>query len=97
MKNLNFNEVSKKHLEKLEQYVPVVERVHGKSHPEFYDVKKHFDIINQKIKELDNADLNSEFAILREITNNYTVPTDVCESYEEVYKMLEELDKAYLG
>ena len=97
MKNLNFNEVSKKHLEKLEQYVPVVERVHGKSHPEFYDVKKNFDIINQKIKESGNVDLNSEFAILREITNNYTVPTDVCESYEEVYKMLAELDKAYLG
>jgi len=32
---------------------------------------------------------------LRETTNNYTVPDDVCESYEAVYNMLSELDKAY--
>ena len=32
---------------------------------------------------------------LREITDNYTVPGDVCESYEAVYNMLAELDKAY--
>jgi iron-sulfur cluster repair protein YtfE (RIC family) len=40
-------------------------------------------------------ELNQEFAQLREITNNYTVPVDVCESYEAVYKMLSEIDKAY--
>ena len=39
--------------------------------------------------------LKEEFVKLREITDNYTVPGDVCESYEAVYNMLAELDKAY--
>ena len=42
-----------------------------------------------------NPDLKEEFVKLREITDNYTVPGDVCESYEAVYNMLAELDKAY--
>ncbi len=40
-------------------------------------------------------DLDSEFTRLRAVTDNYTVPSDVCESYEAVYKMLLELDQAY--
>jgi regulator of cell morphogenesis and NO signaling len=36
-----------------------------------------------------------EFARLREITDDYTVPGDVCETYEAVYGMLADLDKAY--
>lgn len=40
-------------------------------------------------------DLVDEFVKLREITDNYTVPGDVCESYEAVYNMLAELDRAY--
>lgn len=39
--------------------------------------------------------LDNEFKQLREITDNYTVPGDVCESYEAVYNMLSELDDAY--
>lgn len=42
-----------------------------------------------------DADLKDKFARLRDITGNYSVPEDVCESYEAVYKMLEELDIAY--
>ena len=38
---------------------------------------------------------STRFVKLREITDNYTVPGDVCESYEAVYNMLAELDKAY--
>ncbi len=40
-------------------------------------------------------ELNEEFAKLREITENYKVPGDVCEAYEAVYNMLAEVDKAY--
>ncbi len=39
--------------------------------------------------------MSEEFSRLREITGNYTVPGDVCESYEAVYKMLAEIDAAY--
>ena len=92
-----FQEVRKDNMERLEQYVPVVERVHGKHHPEFYDVKKIFDEINEKIKNTDIEDLKLEddFESLRKVTDNYTIPSDTCETYEVVYKMLSELDEAY--
>lgn len=92
-----FNEATAKHLQTLKQYVPIVAKVHGKNHPEFYEVRKLFDALDKKIKDsgLEGSALNEEFAKLREITNNYTVPGDVCESYEAVYKMLAELDQAY--
>lgn len=96
-KNIIFTEAKKKHLKTLKQYVPVVAKVHGGSHPEFHEVHKVFDTMAEKMKEAGAADpkLSAEFSKLREITGNYTVPGDVCESYEAVYKMLEELDKAY--
>lgn len=90
-------EVIEKNLNTLGQYVPVVDRVHGENHPEFHDVRKVFNEINQKAKRAgDNkVNLDNEFKQLREITDNYTVPGDVCESYEAVYNMLSELDDAY--
>lgn len=92
-----FEEIKEKNIKTLEFYVPVVERVHGASHPEFYDVRKLFDKINKKIKnsDLEKLDLADEFKELRKVTDNYTVPSDTCESYEAVYNMLSELDKAY--
>lgn len=94
---LTFNEAMEKYLSTLKQYVPIVARVHGGSHPEFHEVRKQFDAINEKIKEagLNKPQLKGEFDKLREITDNYTVPGDVCESYEAVYKMLAEIDRAY--
>ena len=96
---LTFNQAKKKHIKVLEQYVPIVSRVHGSNHPEFHEVRKLFDTIRAKIKDAgaDKPELNEEFANLREITGDYTVPDDVCESYEAVYNMLAELDKAYHG
>jgi iron-sulfur cluster repair protein YtfE (RIC family) len=92
-----FNEVKKRNFERLEQFVPIVARVHGGSHPEFYDVHKLFNEINAKIKKArsEKPDLDNEFKQLRQVTDNYTVPGDVCESYEAVYNMLAELDEAY--
>ncbi|MDD4801917.1 MAG: iron-sulfur cluster repair di-iron protein, ric [Syntrophomonas sp.] len=97
MTNLTFNEAKKKHFQTLKQYVPIVARVHGGNHPEFHEVRNLFDTIIEKTKaaETQKPDLNQEFAKLREITNNYTVPGDVCESYEAVYSMLAAIDKAY--
>lgn len=92
-----FNNVKEQNLDRLSQYVPVVARVHGGSHPEFHEVRRVFDQINAKIVEAgaQKPELNSEFEELREITDDYTVPGDVCESYEAVYIMLSELDEAY--
>lgn len=92
-----FNEVKLKNLERLEMYVPVVARVHGGTHPEFHEVRKVFDALNEKIQAAgtEKPELETEFAKLRQITDNYKVPSDVCETYEAVYNMLEELDQAF--
>lgn len=92
-----FNKTVKKLMPTLEKFVPIVDKVHGKHHPEFHDVRKIFDTINDKAKEAgaEKPDLSQEFTLLREVTDNYTVPGDVCESYEAVYKMLSELEESY--
>ena len=92
-----FYETVKKLIPTLKKFVPIVARVHGKHHPEFHDVRKVLDTINEKVKEAgtERPELSEEFNKLREITDNYTVPGDVCESYEAVYKMLSELDESY--
>lgn len=92
-----FNDVKEKYLERLEQYVPVVARVHGGSHPEFHEVHKLFNELKDNIKTSgsEKPDLDDTLKALRTVTNDYTVPKDVCESYEAVYQMLSELDKAY--
>lgn len=94
-----FNEARDRNFDRLEQFVPVVARVHGESHPEFHEVKRLFEEINEKTKATpnDKPNLVNEFKELRDITDNYRVPNDVCESYEGVYKMLEEVDEAYQG
>jgi len=92
-----FNEIKKDRFPTLEQYVPIVARVHGEHHPEFHEVRKIFDAINKKIKEAgsERPELSEEFSELRAITDNYKVPGDACEAYEAVYNMLAEVDKAY--
>ena len=81
----------------LMQYVPIVAKVHGGSHPEFHEVHKLFEAIKEKAKErnIDEYYLSEEFAKMREVTKDYMVPEDVCESFEAVYKMLTALDEAY--
>lgn len=68
--------------------------MHGDHHPEFHEVRKIFEDIIKKLNNEDN-NLSSEFYLLREITNNYTIPSDVCETYETVYVLLKELDNMY--
>ena len=83
----SFEEAIKSNFKRLAQFVPIVAKVHGGNHPEFHDVRKIFDEISEKVKKANSEkpELESEFKQLREITDNYTVPGDVCESYEAVY------------
>lgn len=94
-----FNELKERYFDKLVQYVPIVAGVHGGHHPEFHEVHGLFKRIHEKVSETGSSkpDLKDEFLKLRTITDNYKIPGDVCETYEAVYKMLEELDKAYFG
>lgn len=88
-----FEILIEKYIDKLDTYVPVVSRVHGPTHPVFYDVEKEYNLLSKNIDE--NKDLESNFNALKMITENYRVPSDTCETYEAVYHMLHELDKAY--
>lgn len=98
MKNkLEFIQVTESKFKTLRQYVPIVARVHGEHHPEFYDVKKVFEEMVEKLANSDQLNLDTEILKLREITNNYEVPGDVCGSYEAVYVMLKEIDDTYFG
>ena len=79
-----FNDAAAKHLKTLGQYVPIVDKVHGKSHPEFHDVHAAFNALAEKISKagFETPDLNEEFAKLREITNSYTFPM-ICSSVRQ--------------
>jgi len=99
MGNASYNDLIKTHIKTLDKYVPVVDRVHGDKHPEFHDVRKIYETISEKTKEAKKLkttpNLHEEFIRLRKVTNNYTVPDGVCETFEAVYKMLCELDSSY--
>ena len=97
MTNLSFNEAKEKNFDTLKQFTPIVDRVHGPSHPEFHEVKDLWEVIYEKAEAAgsEKPELDEEFAKLREVTSNYEVPGDVCESYEKVYNLLEEVDAAY--
>ena len=96
-KYATFKEAWKANQKNLKLYVPVVERVHGKHHPEFHEVRAIAEDVIAKAKAVRTRlpALDEEFIRLRQVTDNYTVPGDVCESYEAVYHMLAELDRAY--
>lgn len=85
------------HIATLDLYTPIVARVHGEAHPEFHVVKQVYDEISPVLKSpgSEKPELDEAFAKLREITDNYKVPDDVCESYEAVYQMLQSIDQAY--
>lgn len=89
-----FKDKYEKEIKKLTQFIPIVSRVHGPHHNEFYEVVKVFNSISEKVNN-NNYELDDDFSNLRVITNNYVIPKDTCESYEYVYVTLKDLDKLY--
>ena len=91
-----FNEIVEENFSTLDLYTTAITRAHGDNHPEAFEVRELFEIMNQKVKETDTElNLDEEFAKLRTVTDNYRVPEDVCDTYAGVYNMLSEADKAY--
>ena len=94
-KNL-FEAAMQKNAKVLELYVPIVDRVHGEHHPEFHEVRALYETMKEQLKaDPESAQLEDVFSRLRDVTDNYTVPGDTCESYEAVYNMLADLDQAW--
>jgi len=93
----NFHELVDKNFESLDLYTAAITRAHGESHPEAFTVRELFIAIQTKVTgaSKDTPALDDEFTKLREVTDNYKIPSDVCETYAKVYEMLAELDKAY--
>ena len=71
-------------IKELDKILPVVERVHGDHHPELHEVAKLYSELKQ------GADVANQ---LREVTGNFTIPTDACPTFAKTYKDLEELLK----
>lgn len=92
-----FAQELEKQKETLDLYVPIVARVHGASHPEFLEVAKTYNQMIEKIEGagFEDVKLDEDFANFRQITDNYKLPADTCESYEAVYNILSLLDKEY--
>lgn len=72
----------------LNKILPVVERVHGDHHPELHQVAALY----ARLKETPSKEI---FQQLRQVTGNYTVPSDACPTYAKTYQLLAELDKAF--
>lgn len=95
--NKAFYEVVENYFSKLDLYTTAITRAHGKSHPEAFKVRELFETMNTKVTEArtNKPNLDQEFTQLRKVTDNYTIPNDVCETYAGVYNMLKEADQAY--
>lgn len=92
-----FNQTVKQHFPKLKLFTLAITRAHGDNHPEVFEVRKLFKVINKKTKKAkkNKPDLDGEFVELRKVTNNYQIPGDACEAYKATYTMLKEVDEAY--
>ena len=83
--------------ETLDLYTHAIKRAHGDHHPEVFEVRELFETMRQKITNVAEGQLylNEEFNRLRTITHDYSVPDDVCQTYEKTVEMLSELDRIY--
>lgn len=79
--------------EKLDFYLPIVKKVHGKDHDEIFEVDRIYNSIKENLDNSDHDKLEDDFVNLRKITNDYTIPQGTCETYEAVYKMLKKIDE----
>lgn len=97
MTNLSFAELVKEEFPVIGRYTPILVRVHGEAHPELASVLAVFKKINKAVyeKKLDEPELGAYFQELREITQDYLLPSDACETYIETYNMLARADKTY--
>lgn len=82
--------MTNRHIEKAAQLAPIVERVHGRHHPELTRVRQ----LTQELQRLENrATSLTLFQELRTVTDNYAIPKDVCEAFEATYNALKRADQ----
>lgn len=74
-------------LTKALELAPIIERVHGAHHPELTRVRELTESLAQ-----DGADTDAVFRELREVTADFAIPDDVCETFVSVYESLEQVE-----
>lgn len=96
--NMNrFDELINEELDQLKQFSDLVERVHGKAHPEYLVFKESLDKVIEGIKNEDYSGLDEAFEGASNATDGYTLPEGACEAFTYVYNTTKELDQAYKG
>lgn len=86
--------MTNEYLAKAAQLAPIIDRVHGENHPEMTRVRE----ITEELQRSDNLISTAAlFAELRDVTNNYAIPSDACEAVEETYKSLRKADTALVS
>lgn len=82
--------MTNRYLEKAAQLAPIVEHVHGTHHPELTRVRQ---IIEELQSREDTATTLPLFQELRAVTENYAIPSGVCEAFEATYDALKRADQ----
>ena len=92
-----FTEVVEINLDTLDLFTKAITRAHGESHPETFEVRELFECMQEKIAETEKSmpNLEKEFIRLRQVTDHYTIPNGVCQTYAGTYNLLAELDEVY--
>lgn len=81
------------HHEKMDLFTSAITRAHGKNHPEAFDIR---DLYIEMMGNFESDDkLQTIFDELTSVTDNYAVPSDVCETYEAVIHHLKHADELY--
>ena len=91
------NDYMNENRSQLELFTTAITRAHGKNHPEAFDVREIYTTIDEKVNASgsEKLELTEYFEQLRNVTNHYTIPDDVCETYAATYNMLAEADRVY--
>lgn len=74
------------------QLAPILVRVHGANHPELTQVR---DLTLELTQSTGSETTSKLFTQLRDVTKNYTVPSDGCEAYVSTYEALRAADAAH--
>lgn len=82
------------HLATAAELAPLIERVHGAGHPELTRVRELTEQITASTDAQTTAGL---FRELREVTDNYTVPSDGCEAYQGTFEALAAADPEHVS
>jgi iron-sulfur cluster repair protein YtfE (RIC family) len=77
----------------LNMFLPRVKKIHGAEHPELIEVEQVADELQAVLEDgMDTGRITALLERLRNLTKNYTIPSDACPAYKNAYKALSQID-----